>query len=66
MADAPDTDWTSARERIEAQPPQEAKLARADVVIDNSRSLRETWRQVKREWDRVVSSTEGMRQWGNE
>ncbi len=37
-----------ARQRIEAQPPQEAKLALADVVIDNSGSLDETWRQVRR------------------
>jgi dephospho-CoA kinase len=42
-----------ARQRIEAQPPQEAKLALADVVIDNSGSLEETWRQVQREWDRI-------------
>jgi dephospho-CoA kinase len=42
-----------ARQRIEAQPPQEAKLALADVVIDNSGSLDETWRQVKREWERI-------------
>jgi len=42
-----------ARQRIEAQPPQEAKLALADVVIDNSGSLDETGRQVKREWDKI-------------
>jgi dephospho-CoA kinase len=42
-----------ARQRIEAQPPQEVKLALADVVIDNSGSLDETWRQVKREWKRI-------------
>jgi len=42
-----------ARQRIEAQPPQETKLALADVVIDNSGSLEETWRQVKREWERI-------------
>ena len=42
-----------AQQRIEAQPPQEAKLALADVVIDNSGSLDETWRQVKREWDKI-------------
>jgi dephospho-CoA kinase len=42
-----------ARQRIEAQPPQEAKLALADVVIDNSGGLDETWRQVKREWDKI-------------
>ena len=49
-----------ARQRIKAQPPQEAKLALADVVIDNSGSLDETWRQVKREWDKIVPSDEGM------
>jgi len=42
-----------AHQGIEAQPPQEAKLALADVVIDNSDSLDETWRQVKREWDKI-------------
>ncbi len=42
-----------ARQRIEAQPPQEAKLALADVVIDNSGGLDETWQQVKREWDKI-------------
>jgi dephospho-CoA kinase len=42
-----------AHQRIEAQPPQEAKLALADVIIDNSGSLDETWRQVKSEWERI-------------
>jgi dephospho-CoA kinase len=42
-----------ARQRIEAQPPQEVKLALADVVIDNGGGLDETWRQVKREWDKI-------------
>ena len=51
-----------ARQRIEAQPPQEAKLALADVVIDNSGSLDETWRQVKREWEKIVPSNEATRQ----
>jgi len=49
-----------AHQRIEAQPPQEAKLALGDVIIDNGGSLDETWRQVKREWDRIVLSTEEM------
>jgi dephospho-CoA kinase len=39
--------------RIEAQPPQEDKVALADVVIDNSGTLKETEKQVKREWERV-------------
>jgi len=39
--------------RIEAQPPQEDKVALADVVIDNSGTLKETEKQVKREWEKV-------------
>jgi len=39
--------------RIEAQPPQEDKVALADVVIDNSGSLKETEKQVKREWQKI-------------
>jgi len=39
--------------RIDAQPPQEDKIARADVVIDNSRSLRITWRQVLYAWNAI-------------
>ena len=49
-----------ALQRIEAQPPQEAKLALADVVIDNSGSLDETWRQVERKWNKIVASNQGM------
>ena len=36
--------------RIDAQPPQAAKAARADVVIDNSGTIEETQRQVERAW----------------
>lgn len=43
--------------RIEAQPPQEAKIALADVVIDNSGTLGKMWKQVKREWGKL------MREW---
>ncbi len=42
-----------ALRRIEAQPPQESKLALADVVIDNGGNLDATWEQVKREWDKI-------------
>lgn len=35
-----------AQMRIDAQPPAEEKVARADRVIDNSGSLAETWGQV--------------------
>jgi dephospho-CoA kinase len=51
--------------RIEAQPPQENKVALADVVIDNSGSLKETREQVEQEWERLrvqgSSSAEGLR-----
>jgi dephospho-CoA kinase len=36
--------------RIDAQPPQEEKIARADVVIDNSGSLDDVRRQVENAW----------------
>jgi dephospho-CoA kinase len=49
-----------ARQRIEAQPPQEAKLALADVVVDNSGSLDETWQQVKREMNKVARNKGGI------
>ena len=42
-----------ARGRIAAQPPVEAKLALADVVIDNSGPVEETWAQVKRAWEAI-------------
>lgn len=34
--------------RIEAQPPQEEKIARANVVIDNSADVVNTWKTVQR------------------
>ncbi|MBC7234738.1 MAG: dephospho-CoA kinase [Chloroflexi bacterium] len=39
--------------RIDAQPPAEEKVARADVVIDNSATLDATWQQVVRAWNRI-------------
>jgi dephospho-CoA kinase len=39
--------------RIHAQAPQEEKVARADVVIDNSGDLAETRRQVERAYARL-------------
>ena len=36
--------------RIDAQPPQEEKIARADVVIDNSGNLEDVRRQVEQAW----------------
>jgi dephospho-CoA kinase len=40
--------------RVDAQPPQAEKIALADVVIDNSRTLTETRRQVETEWEKLI------------
>ncbi len=42
-----------ARQRIAAQPPQAEKVARADLVIDNSGVLADTYAQVDAAWRRV-------------
>ncbi len=42
-----------ARQRIAAQPPQAAKVAAADVVIDNSGTLAETEAQVEAAWHAI-------------
>ena len=42
-----DLSRADARQRIEAQPPQEEKIARADVVIDTDCTLAETRAQVE-------------------
>jgi len=39
--------------RVDAQPPQEEKAARADVVIVNDGSLDELWQRVEEEWPRI-------------
>ena len=39
--------------RVDAQPPQELKIARADVIIDNGGSIQATKRQVKRAWAEI-------------
>lgn len=43
-----------ARQRLAAQPPQEAKEVRADWVVDNSGPLEATRRQVEAAWARVL------------
>jgi len=48
------TDEAAARARIAAQPDLGAKLARADVIIDNSGSLAETRAQVLTAWSRIA------------
>jgi len=43
-------DETRALQRIQAQPPQESKNAMADVLVQNSSSIADTWRQVMAHW----------------
>lgn len=43
--------------RIQAQPPQEEKIVRADVVIDNSGSLEHTRTQVQHAWEQLMKSS---------
>jgi dephospho-CoA kinase len=45
---------SEARQRITAQPSQEAKLAAATVVIKNVSSFTDTWKQVSTAWQRFV------------
>jgi dephospho-CoA kinase len=47
-----------AEGRVQAQPPQQEKIARADVVIDNSGSLSQTREQVRSAWERLVGENE--------
>ncbi len=48
----------SARQRIEAQPPQEVKTAAAQIVIRNSKSFEDTWRQVNAAWKKNFPTAE--------
>jgi dephospho-CoA kinase len=45
-----------ARRRVAAQPPLAEKLARADVVIDNSGTIEQTREQVERAWRNLPAS----------
>jgi dephospho-CoA kinase len=47
---------SEARQRIAAQPPQESRLACADVVIDTAGTLEETRAQVEAAWQRLFIS----------
>jgi dephospho-CoA kinase len=44
-----------AEMRVDAQSPQQLKVERADVVIDNSGTLEQTYRQVQEAWNAFVS-----------
>lgn len=46
-------DEQTAATRIDAQNPQEAKVARADIVIDTEGVMAQTREQVERAWDRL-------------
>ncbi len=46
--------YEDAVARVDAQPPQSEKAARADVVIDNGGSIEATRRQVAQAWDALV------------
>ncbi|RPI33788.1 MAG: dephospho-CoA kinase [Chloroflexota bacterium] len=48
----------AARQRIAAQPPQEEKIAAANVVIRNDGSFEDTWRQVNAFWQELFPSVE--------
>lgn len=45
-----------ARQRVAAQPPQEARIARATVVIDNGGSQATTRVQVETAWQNVITA----------
>ena len=47
-----------AVQRVEAQTPIETKLPLADVVIDNSGSVDDTWRQVQIAWEAIAGLAE--------
>jgi dephospho-CoA kinase len=57
-------DRVEAERRIDAQPPQSEKIAKADVVIDNSGTLDETRTQVEREWRRLTENNADVRSAG--
>jgi dephospho-CoA kinase len=50
---------SEAVQRIQAQPSPEAKVARADVMIDNSGSLPETRSQVWAAWEQMMATKAG-------
>jgi len=47
-----------SRSRMASQPPQERKLAVADVIIKNVGTYEETWRQVVAAWQKHVTTAE--------
>lgn len=52
----------AARLRMIVQPPQEVKLAAADVVIQNEGSFETTWDQVEAAWEKIALPAEPAEQ----
>ena len=50
----------TSRQRIAAQPAQKEKLARAKVVIQNSKSFEDTWNQVQAAWAAGAQPSEAL------
>ena len=50
----------AARQRILAQPPQEKKIAAANVVIHNYTSFEDTWRQVFTAWEALFPGIQAV------
>lgn len=48
-----------ARRRVDAQPPLESKLKRADLVVDNSGTVEQTREQVMRAWHALPVASAG-------
>lgn len=51
---------TEARQRIQAQSPQQAKVAAARVIINNVGSFEDTWRQVSAAWQKTVPALQTL------
>jgi dephospho-CoA kinase len=51
---ARDMTRVEAEQRVRAQPPQEKKIAQADVIIDTSGTLAQTRQQVQEAWKRLI------------
>ena len=48
----------AVRQRMNAQSPQDQKMARADVIIRNEGSFEDTWNQVMAGWYRLIPTAE--------
>ncbi len=51
---------SEARQRMVSQPPQERKMAAADIIIKNVGSYEDTWNQVVAAWKKNVPAAAGV------